>query len=71
MQKFMYELAEARQAKDEFGKRTKTNIVTTNQKISGDANSLDRSYNPKIISRLIAKKEANQLIFGGMEDLRE
>lgn len=71
MQKFMYELAEARQAKDEFGKRTKTNIVTTNQKISGDANSLDRSYNPKIISRLIAKKESNQLIFGGMEDLRE
>lgn len=71
MQKFMFEVAEARQVKDEYGKRTKTNIITTNQKISGDNNSLDRSYNTKIISRLIAKKEANQLIFGGLEDLRE
>lgn len=71
LQKFFFEVADARQAKDEFGKRTKTNIVTTNQKITGGNNSLEHSYHEKIISRLIAKKEANQLIFGGMEDLRE
>lgn len=67
LQRFYFEVAESRQAKDKNGLKRLTTIVTTNN----TGKELAAMFNEKIISRLIAKRPENQLIFSGMDDLRE
>lgn len=45
----------------------KSTIVTTNNNIQ----ELQNIYSPKMISRLMPHKAANQIIFDGLEDMRE
>lgn len=59
MQNGMYEVVNARKGK--------TTIVTTNNRIE----ELQAMYDPKIISRLIPKNKDHQVVFKGMEDVRE
>ncbi|CAK8054144.1 ATP-binding protein [Eupransor demetentiae] len=67
LQRFYFDVAEARQARDKNGKRLLTTIVTTNF----NGQELYEKYNAKLISRLIAKRPENQLNFDGLEDVRD
>lgn len=67
LQRFYFQVGEARQARDEQGQRVYTTIVTTNfspREVLG-------KYDPKIISRLIGKRPENQLNFKGLTDMRD
>ncbi|KRL74528.1 ATP-binding protein [Ligilactobacillus saerimneri] len=59
MQNGMYEVVNARKGK--------TTLITTNNRIE----ELQAMYDPKIISRLIPKNKDHQVVFKGMEDVRE
>lgn len=59
MQNSMYEVVNARKGK--------TTLITTNNRIE----ELQAMYDPKIISRLIPKNKDHQVVFKGMEDVRE
>lgn len=67
LQQFYFEIADARFVTDKHGKRLKSNIITTNN----SASELGDMYNEKLVSRLITKKQDNQLNFAGMGDVRE
>lgn len=67
LQQFWFRVAEARQARTKDGKKRFSTIITTNNKRS----DLERMYNSKIVSRLVTKKPENQIVFAGLEDIRE
>ncbi|CAH1857534.1 AAA family ATPase [Convivina intestini] len=67
LQRFYFEIGEARQARDENGQRIYTTIITTNL----NSKDIIAKYDPKVVSRLISKKAENQLKFKGLEDVRE
>ena len=67
LQQFYMRIADARFEIDDDGNRTKSNIITTNNK----REELREMYNDKLLSRLVTKNQENTLAFVNLEDMRE
>lgn len=67
LQQFYQRIADGRYEVDENDKRTKSTIISSNNKRS----ELSKMYNDKLISRLVTKKTDNIILFVGLEDVRE
>lgn len=67
LQQFYMRVADARFEIDADGDRTKSNIITTNNR----REELREMYNDKLLSRLVTKNQDNILAFINLNDMRE